>query len=273
MRHLDGLAAIAAGYDGFIVDLWGVVHDGVEPYPRAVECLRRLRETGNPVLLLSNAPRRSHAAAAGLAAMGIGPDLYSDLLTSGEAAWEALAEARGLRVLHIGPSRDLSIIEDRDIRLVGSPGDADLLLNTGPDDRRDPTRIEPFLPDLQASLRFRLPMLCANPDLEVLRGATRVICAGALAAWYEENGGSVRWIGKPYPEIYRLALRRIDRPAVALLAIGDSLRTDIAGAAAFGISACWALSGIHTNLGAESAQREAAEAGLAPAFTIDELRW
>ena len=165
------------------------------------------------------------------------------------------------------------MIEDRNVRLVSTPAEADLLLNTGPDDSRDPTRIEPYLSDLRASLAAGLPMLCANPDLEVLRGTTRVVCAGALAAWYEENGGSVRWIGKPYPEIYRLALQRMDRRAGDLLAIGDSLRTDMAGAAAAGIAACWALGGIHTHGSDDSAEREAAESGLAPAFTMPEFRW
>jgi HAD superfamily hydrolase (TIGR01459 family) len=273
MRHLDGLAAIAGDYRGFVVDLWGVVHDGVRPYPGAVHCLQQLRRTGAHVTLLSNAPRRAHAAAAGLAAMGINPELYDLLMTSGEATWERLGEARGLRIYHLGPERDRSILEQRDVRLVDALEAAELLLNTGPDDLRDPTSLDPFLPELEAGLRAGVPMLCANPDLEVLRGAQLVLCAGALAAWYETRGGAVTWIGKPYPEIYRNLVERTALDPATVLAIGDSLRTDIAGAEAAGFSSCWVLGGIHGHTSGAAAEVEALAMGRAPTATIPALRW
>ena len=273
MRHIDGLAALAPRYRGFIVDLWGVIHDGVTPYPGAIDCLRHLREAGLPVVLLSNAPRRAHAAAAGLAALGIGPELYRAVVTSGEACWTALAAYAGAAVYHLGPARDLSVIEGHRITLVQQPRDAELFLNTGPDDDRNPTHIGDYLPDLAACLAAGLPMLCANPDLEVIRSGQRLICAGALAQHYAAAGGAVRWIGKPYPEVYAAVFAELQLPRDAILAVGDALRTDIAGAAAVGVNALWVLGGIHAHTDPQAAAAEAAEVGLSPVATIPAFVW
>ena len=112
---------MAGRYRGFILDLWGVIHDGVTPYPGAIDCLHRLKAGGARVVLLSNAPRRAHTAAAGLRALGIGTDLYDGLVTSGEATWVALAAHPGARIYHLGPERDRSVIEGRDLVLVRNP--------------------------------------------------------------------------------------------------------------------------------------------------------
>ncbi len=274
IAHLSGLAPIADGYSGFIVDLWGVIHDGVTPYAGAIECLRRLRAGGKRVVLLSNAPRRAHAAAAGLLRMGIGRDLFDGIVTSGEATWLALADYPGARVYHLGPERDRGVLEGRPVTRVDTPGTADLLLNTGPDDQRDPALLDAYLPDLTACLHAGLPMLCANPDLEIVSGGRRLICAGALAAWYESRGGSVRWIGKPYPAVYELVWPLLDGAQRArILAVGDALRTDIAGAKAAGVDACWILGGIHAHELAADADAEADAAGLAPVAALPAFVW
>ncbi len=273
MRHIDGLAALAPSYCGFIVDLWGVIHDGVTPYVGALDCLRQLRAREMPVVLLSNAPRRAYAAAAGLATLGIGPELYDMVMTSGEATWQALAAYAGAAIYHLGPQRDLSVIEGHGITLVSDPCNAQLFLNTGPDDSRDPTHIGEYLPELAACLRAGLTMLCANPDLEVMRGGKRLICAGALAQRYAADGGAVRWIGKPFREVYDPVFARLDLPLRDILAVGDALRTDIAGAAAVGVDALWVLGGIHGHADPRAAMAEAQAARLAPVATIPRFIW
>jgi len=281
MRHVHGLSEVASQYDGFIIDLWGVIHDGINPYPGALDCLRQLQ--GRPVLLLSNAPRRAHAAQKMLRRMGIEDALYAGILTSGEAVWLALHDrtdpwfARlGRRAFLLGPERDRNVLFGLDLATAASPEAADFVVNTGPDDERDPTVLAPFLPTLEQCLAARLPMICANPDLEVIRGGERILCAGALAEHYAAIGGDVRSIGKPHPAIYDMALGRLGVPRNRVLAIGDSLRTDIAGAAAAGIESAWVLGGIHGEAlagNAGKADSAAADLGLAPAVCLQNLRW
>ena len=210
-RIITGIAPLAERYDGFIVDLWGVVHDGFTVFPGALECLRRL--AGRPVLLLSNAPRRADSVQRTLRRLGIEDALYTHILTSGEATWLALRDrtdpwfaALGTRVYHLGPERDRGVVEGLGLTLVANPAAADFLLNTGPDDQRDTAGLNEFTGDLHACLGAGLKMICANPDLEIVRGGARILCAGALAAWYEAQGGEVRWIGKPDRAIYHHAL-------------------------------------------------------------------
>jgi HAD superfamily hydrolase (TIGR01459 family) len=283
MRHLTGFSEIAAEYDGFIVDLWGVVHDGVTASPGAVDCLCRLRASGKPVVLLSNAPRRAHAAQVAMRGMGIADELYTGLVTSGEATWRLLHDradpwfARlGERVYHLGPERDRNIIEDLPLHRVARAECATFLLNTGPDDTRSPTDAREYEAELRECLAAKLAMVCANPDLEVIRGGVRVICAGALALRYEALGGEVRWIGKPDPAVYAPVLEMLNVGRDRVLAVGDSLRTDIAGAAAAGIASCWVLGGIQGHeVASDPALAEAAarKHGLAPVATVPAFRW
>ncbi|MFV3074639.1 TIGR01459 family HAD-type hydrolase [Niveispirillum fermenti] len=249
---LPGLAGIADRYDGFILDLWGVVHDGIRPYDGVVECLRALRAAGKRVCLLSNAPRRIQAAAAKLTAMGVTPDLYDALYTSGEASFEALRDrndawhaALGPRLFHIGPPRDNDVYDSLGDRArVDSPEEADFVLNTGIDDY-DETLVD-YAPLLQRCRNLGLPMLCANPDLVVVIDDRLVLCAGELARHYGELGGDVRYHGKPHAPVYRRCFDLLGGlPPGRILAVGDSLRTDIAGANAAGIDSLLITGGIH----------------------------
>jgi HAD superfamily hydrolase (TIGR01459 family) len=283
VQSLTGFAALADQFDGFILDLWGVIHDGVRPYPGAVDCLERLRDAGKTTVLLSNAPRRNAGAQALMHAMGIPDTLYTDILTSGEATYIALGErpdawwqSLGRRVYHLGPDRDRNVIEGLDLVRVDTPAEADFVLNTGPDDHQSQTDAESFIPILEACRSAGLKMICANPDLEVLRGGVRVICAGTLALMYEAADGDVRWIGKPDPEIYEAVFDRLRLPRDRVLAVGDALRTDMAGAKAAGIAGCWVLGGLHAeSLGNDPALIEAArqEAGLDPLACIPSFVW
>jgi HAD superfamily hydrolase (TIGR01459 family) len=286
---LEGFAPLAERYDGFVLDLWGVVHDGVKPLPGAVDCLARLKAMGRRSVLLSNAPRRAGAAQAAMRAMGIADDLYDGILTSGEAVHRALRDrtdpwfaALGPRVFHLGPERDRNVIEGLPLERVAAPGEADFVLNTGPDDHQAGQAVEDFAPVLEACREASLPMICANPDLEVIRGGVRVICAGALAQRYAAMGGEVRSLGKPDPAIYPSVFAMLGLSPARVMAVGDALRTDIAGAAAVGIASAWVLGGIHAEeLGLEegtlpppgTAEARAAAEGLSPDAVLPAFRW
>jgi HAD superfamily hydrolase (TIGR01459 family) len=248
---LAGLAAIADRYDGYLVDLWGVMHNGVAPYPAAVACLTELKRRGKHVLLLSNAPRRSEEAKRRLVAMGVERSLFDELITSGEATWQDLKafddpfyNGVGRRCLPIISRSDAGILEGLDLTIAHRPEEADFVLTIGIEGPGD--KLEKFLPLLQAAIQRRLPMVCANPDLEVMRGEAREICAGTMAGAYERMGGLVRYHGKPHPGVYRRCFAMLARiPPSRILAVGDSLRTDIAGAAGAGIDGLLILGGLH----------------------------
>jgi HAD superfamily hydrolase (TIGR01459 family) len=285
---LPGLSAFIGPYQGLILDLWGVVHDGHEPYPGALDALVRLRAEGKLVCLLSNAPRRCAPVAARLAELGISPAHYDHLLTSGELTFEALRNppdawhaALGRRFLHIGPARDRTVFAGVARTAVAAPADADFMLNTGIANYGE--TLADYEGLLVACAERGLPMVCANPDLVVLIGTTMEICAGTLALRYEELGGQVRYHGKPHPPAYRSCLERIgitDRNRV--VAIGDSLRTDVAGAEAAGIDAVLVTGGIHAEeLGGAGGDRPdpaklaavLAASGHRPVAAIARLRW
>jgi HAD superfamily hydrolase (TIGR01459 family) len=248
---LDGMRGLAPGYDGFILDLWGVVHDGTAPFPGVLDCMGRLIAAGKRVVLLSNAPRRSDDVVRRIARIGVPAGLYHGVMSSGEEAWQYLHDradpfyaALGRRVLHIGSERDLEIRDGLDLEFVETPGEADFILNTGPAEWED--TIADYAPVLAAARQRDLPMVCANPDLVVIHDGRPALCAGALAEAYERVGGTVRWHGKPYPSVYDscLALLGIAERS-RILAIGDSLRTDIAGAAGAGIASLLIAGGVH----------------------------
>lgn len=288
MEHFSGFAPLAGRYDGFVLDLWGVIHDGVDAFPHSVDTLKRLKAAGKRTLLLSNVPRPNDAVKTMMNRMGIDESLYTGILTSGEAVRRALRNPPdlwwtelGTRVFHLGPERDKPVLAGLPLTEVATPAEADFVLNTGPDDHRNPSDLGEFEPTLQACAQHRLKMICANPDLEVIRGGVRVLCAGSLAVRYGELGGDVRSLGKPDPAIYQPVLEQLDLPPDRVLAVGDSLRTDIAGAVGVDLAACWVLDGIH---GAELAQpgggfdtiaAEAAarRAGVAPVATVPRFVW
>jgi HAD superfamily hydrolase (TIGR01459 family) len=248
---IGGIAALAPRYDGFILDLWGVVHDGVAPLPGALECLAALKADGKRIALLSNAPRRSDDVVERISRIGVPAGLYHHVLSSGEEAWQHLHRrddpfyaALGRRCLHIGSERDMLIREGLELEFVDTAEEAEFILNTGPAGWEDV--IEDYAPLLRRALARTLPMVCANPDLVVMHGNRLALCAGALAQWYEEAGGRVRWHGKPFRSIYDTCLELlgiVDRTRI--LAVGDSLRTDIAGAMGAGLDSVLIAGGIH----------------------------
>ena len=282
MEHLTGLAPLVPRYRGFIVDLWGVVHDGIRPYPGAVDCLRRLQDAGKRVVLLSNAPRVATVAQAAMREMGINDELYNGIMTSGEATRARLARrddpffaALRRHLYHLGPARDRNVFAGLDYTPVATPEAADFVVNTGPDETAGMLDLPAYEDILRACRARDLPMVCANPDLEVIRDGAAVLCAGALAQRYEALGGKVSWIGKPDPAIYQPTLAMLGCPPETVLAIGDALRTDIAGAKAAGLASCWVIGGIHNALlgNPQAIEEAAAGEGVTPVAAIPALCW
>jgi HAD superfamily hydrolase (TIGR01459 family) len=276
---MSGFGALAEQYDGFIVDLWGVVHDGFRPYEGVLDTLKRLKTQGKKVVFLSNAPRRPAGIRQVLASMGVTPDLYKGIMSSGEAVYLGLRDrvdefsTLGPRVFHLGPPRDRDVFDTLTFYSeAGDPGAADFVLNTGPDDLVGPHDPELYRPVLADCLKAGLTMVCANPDLEVVKGGERIICAGYLAELYKAEGGKVVQRGKPDAAIYKPTLAALGTAKERTLAIGDSLRTDITGAQAAGIDALWVLSGIHA-LHPEVAPAEAEASGLTPKAILPGLVW
>ena len=251
VQVIGGLRELAPYYDGFILDLWGVIHDGVAPMPGAVDCLRSLMESDKRIILLSNAPRRADDVVRRITRIGVPAGLYHHVMSSGEEAWQHLRRrddpfyaALGRRCLHIGSERDIEIRHGLDLEFVDTAEEAEFVLNTGPAGWDD--RLEDYEPILQLALDRNLPMICANPDIVVMHGNQLALCAGALAKWYEESGGRVRWHGKPFRSVYDTCVELLGIDDCSrILAVGDSVRTDIAGAAGAGIDSLLIAGGIH----------------------------
>ncbi len=256
---IASLAKIPTRYDAVFCDLWGCLHNGKTPFPAAVSALQAFRAKGGKVVLLTNAPRPKPSVVSQLDAMGLPRDAWDEVVTSGDAAQYALITgAVGRRVFHIGAAKDDAFFTDFADDLAQTvaaeapierttldqaegivcTGLADDLTET-PDDYRSA---------LLFSKTMDLPMLCANPDIVVDFGDTRLYCAGALALAYEEMGGRVFYFGKPHPPIYDLARRRLaaltGNEDAQVLCIGDGINTDIQGGLAEGMDTVFITGGI-----------------------------
>ncbi len=273
---IAGVSEIADRYDAFILDIFGVIHDGIQPFSGTVACLERLREAKKSVCLLSNSPRRAAGAAAQMESMGIGRHLYDDIVTSGETSYEALAqrgEELGDDCWFIGTELVSEILEGQDLRLVEGPEGASFILNSIPG--TEASEVEILKEQLQIAADKGLPMICANPDLVVNIGSEQFECAGTFAAHYETLGGRVIYHGKPHAPVYARChdlLGGIEKARIC--AVGDSFHTDIAGANAFGIDSVMNLMGIHQeellDLGVEGLLKQNA---YAPTYLMNGFGW
>ena len=249
------LAILADQFDSFIIDVWGVLHDGQAPYSGAVEALRFLKAQHKTICLLSNAPKRVHKLTVMLEQLGFDSSLYDHALTSGEASYRYLEQQDYRKLYFIGPQWERDIIDGLSCQLTNDAQQADAALLIGLNDFND--TLESKVPDLKACLASELPMICANPDRIVVRqDGSQMICAGQLAHWYETHGGMVIYIGKPYPEIYQQAIALLESQGAEkssisatndtsrICAIGDGVHTDIAGANEHNIHAVLITGGI-----------------------------
>ena len=253
-RIIERLAELEAGHTLLYCDLWGCLHDGVRAFPAAVAALQRFRAGGGAVVLLTNSPRPERSVMAQLDGLGAPRDCYDLVVSSGDAAQEALASGQfGRRVFHIGPERDLPFFSDAEGRPFDvarvDMAEAESIVCTGLFDDRTETP-EDYRAILLEARHRGLKLLCANPDVIVDVGETRIYCAGAIAAAYAEAGGRSFYFGKPHPPIYALARRRmtelrgLDTPADEILCIGDGIATDVQGAIGEGLDILFVTSGL-----------------------------
>lgn len=281
---VSGLLEIADRYDALLCDVWGVLHNGREAFRDASDALAAYRRRGGTAVLITNAPRPAASIREQVTQLGVAEDAFDAIVTSGDVTLSLIAERIEQRVHHIGPERDLTLFETvhRQTGLapkLSSLIDADYVICTGLVDDVMET-VENYETTLHAVAMQKLPFICANPDLVVHRGDHLVPCAGALAARLIEIGGDVIYCGKPHGPIYDAALRMVSRvagralDARRILAIGDGMRTDIAGAAARGLDTLFVAAGIHE----QDAQGERAlgalfaRESLRPTLVIDRIR-
>lgn len=274
---LSHAAPLFEDADGAIVDLWGVVHNGVAAFPAALQALDRFKRRGGRVILLSNAPRPSDVVIAQLDRLGVDRALYDGIVTSGDSARAAIAARAGARLYHIGPPRDLPLFEDLDVERVTGMAKAEAIVCSGLLDDETETA-EDYRAVLSEALEAGLPLVCANPDRIVARGERVIPCAGAIARLYADMGGAVEWHGKPHGLVYDLTLERLGTAPDRTLAVGDGIETDIPGANAQGIPALLVTGGVHADLWGDPADPERLAAqldahGLHVAGAIDRLRW
>jgi len=282
---IDRFAPLAHGYDVLLCDVWGVVHNGVAAFTAACEALTRFRAGGGTVILITNAPRPGAAVQKILDRFGVPHDAYDAITTSGDVTRGIVESRLSERVFHLGPRRDLPIFAGLDVTFA-PPETADYVVCSGLFD--DATETPENYRELLAAMRARsLFMVCANPDIVVERGDTLLYCAGALADAYVELGGEALYCGKPHAPIYEVALGKAAAcrggevpPPSRVLAIGDSIRTDLKGAASFGVDCLFVISGIHAeefggrgtpDLSAVNAMFAAA--GVAPKALMRKLEW
>jgi HAD superfamily hydrolase (TIGR01459 family) len=281
---IERFAPLARDYDVLLCDLWGVVHNGIAAFPQACDALVRFRAERGPVILITNAPRANESVQRILDRLGVPRDTYDAIVSSGDVTQGIVAARLPQSVFHLGPPRDSSIFAG--LEVVFAPAEtADYVVCSGLFD--DTVETPENYRALLAALRARdLFMVCANPDVFVERGAELVYCAGALADAYAALGGEVLYCGKPYAPIYEAALGRAAAlrgaatPLKRVLAIGDSVRTDLKGAASFGVDCLFVVSALHAE---DAGGREApdlsglnamfAAAGVAPKAMTRRLAW
>jgi HAD superfamily hydrolase (TIGR01459 family) len=285
-RHF---AELAAGYDVLLSDVWGVVHNGVAATVESCEALMRFRRQGGTVVLITNAPRPGDVVMGFLDKLAVPRAAYDGIVSSGDVTRAMIAQRTGQRVFHLGPERDLPIFDGLGVELAPLER-ADFVVCSGLFDDTTETP-ESYTGLIAAMLARKLTMICANPDIVVERGAHLVYCAGAIADRYALAGGDVLFAGKPYRPIYEqaIAAAQASRPQASraqpidqrrVLAIGDSVRTDLKGAAAFGIDCLFITAGIHAEElgGRDSPDAGAvdgifAAAGVYPKAVMRRLEW
>jgi HAD superfamily hydrolase (TIGR01459 family) len=286
---IANLAEISDNYDAVFCDLWGCLHNGIQPFDDAVAALRAFRAKGGKVVLLTNAPRPRHDVQVQIEKMGVPADCWDTIATSGDSARMAMFQgAVGSKVYFIGEDRDttffdpLNLLDDAVTIAKVSLQEAEGIVCTGPfDPMADPSVMRG---DFLYAKEKGLKLLCANPDIVVDRGHVREWCAGALAALYTEMGGESLYFGKPHPPVYDIARRRLTQlgdavPDSRILAIGDGIHTDVKGAIGEDIDALFVTGGLaaaETKTATDPDQAAlagfVAEAQMDPRYSVGYLR-
>lgn len=281
LKFAERLRNLVDGVDVLLSDIWGVVHNGLVAFPEACEALRNFRSHGGTVILITNAPRPADSVQRQLRKLHVADETYDDIVSSGDLTRNFVAGHPGERMFWIGPERDSSIYRGLDAGLVPLE-QADYIVCTGLFD--DETESAENYREMMLKARERkLTLVCANPDIVVERGDRLIYCAGAIAELYLELGGEVIFYGKPHRPIYQRAMalaaerRGQAVPLGRVLAIGDSVRTDLTGAHGFGIDCLFVTRGIHSEEFEGIDQLDPASVkelfGHPPRALIRELKW
>ena len=241
-KNLDkiGLKAIADSYELFYIDLWGVVHNGINLHDEAINVLKQISKKNKDYVLLTNAPRPNSTVKKFLEKMGMEKEMRDHVFTSGEASLNYLKKNfLDKTFFHVGPPRDFDLFKDFEKNKSSNIEKAEYILCTGLLDDHDKDLV--FYKDLFEK-HLKKKMVCTNPDLIVDRGNAREFCAGSVAMVFEKMGGNVVYFGKPYSEVYN---QSIDNKDKKILSIGDNLNTDIKGANLLNYDSLIISNGIH----------------------------
>jgi HAD superfamily hydrolase (TIGR01459 family) len=252
-KFCKGISDISDSYSGFIIDQWGVLHNGDKPYDGVVECLKELQARNKYVIILSNSGKRAEPNKERLKKIGIGPSLYNEILTSGEMTWQGLsAQSEGFfkdlgkRCFVISRGGDRSIVDDLDIEVVEDIKDAEFLIISGSD--APEKSLEDYEPILKAAARKSMTALCANPDSRGVMGAQYIMGPGTLARRYQDFGGVVHYIGKPHQPIFQLCIKKLQAREIypgQTIVIGDAMGHDILGGSLVNMDTCLVRCGLH----------------------------
>ena len=281
LRFVERLSDLVNGVEVILSDIWGVVHNGLESFPEACEALHTYRQRGGTVILITNAPRPADSVQRQLRKLGVADETYDAIVSSGDLTRSFVADHPGKKIFWIGPERDSSI--HRGLDAVMAPLEqADYIICTGLFDDETESA-EDYRAMMLLAREHKLPLICANPDIVVERGDRLIYCAGAIAELYRELGGEAIFYGKPHRPIYEramtLAAERRGQPTSLdrVLAIGDSVRTDLTGALGFGIDCLFLTRGIHSDEFEGIDQLDPASVkelfGHPPRALMRELRW
>ena len=281
LRFAERLSDLVDGVEVILSDIWGVVHNGLESFPEACEALHTYRQRGGTVILITNAPRPADSVQRQLRKLGVADETYDAIVSSGDLTRNFVADHPGKKMFWIGPDRDSSI--HRGLDAVMAPLEqADYIVCTGLFDDEIESA-EDYRAMLLQAHEHKLPLICANPDIVVERGDRLIYCAGAIAELYRELGGEAIFYGKPHRPIYEramaLAAERRGQPTSLdrVLAIGDSVRTELTGALGFGIDCLFLTRGIHSEEFEGVDQLDPASVkelfGHPPRALMRELRW
>lgn len=287
MKFISGIKEISSNYDYYIFDVWGVIHDGSQPYPKAAETISFLRAQGKKICFLSNAPRRAFRVAEVLKKFGITENLYDFVMSSGEAAFLDLKKNQedgfknfGQNYFYIGPKKDIDLLDGLSYKRVDQASQADFALTTGFDD--EDSILDEKMPQALDAKKHNLKMICVNPDMIVVKqNGVQMICAGTLAQEYQRLGGEVIFYGKPFLSVYKMVCEIFNNPEnKKILMVGDGLETDIKGAKNFAIDSLLVTGGIlskslninyHQTADAKKLAEICNQYQLSPQFVISNL--
>ncbi len=291
-KFCQGISDISDSYNARLIDQWGVLHNGERAYEGVADCLKELKDRKKHVIILSNSGKRAGPNQEFLKKLGIGPNLYDKIVTSGEITWEGLKNQHegffkdiGQTCFLMSRGGDTSIIEDSGVTAVKNIEDADFLLISG-SDMPEKTMVDYYEPLLRKAVRNRLKAICANPDSRALIGDSHVHGPGLIARRYEDFGGVVHYIGKPHQPIFRYCVKLLQDKEIypgQTVMVGDTMAHDVLGAASMNIDTCLVSSGIHH--GSFKNCRTPAEVDRAlnililqynnvrPTYLVDRLKW